>query len=351
MQYLHKQTQHILAQLRATQSIPVIDDIPAGWDYLAEVLSNNIKQDDIMLMVSLNGAQLYESKRSDCGMRIYTRVEQAQLDSFLFVRMHHLTALQKNGIKMWDASRDAVFTSDLHLLFRPADGLGPVYWDGMVGHGGKNGCCVYCMDYLLMLEMGTCCCENERGTQSTPTGQHALAISTFLCHGQQLPRIRKWARLQLPNGQMARLSWRDKLKPLEKTRMSHNVKIKLNNQIHFAEVLYHTQLPVYVARQHKDDSDNDNEWQFKNVAVMQMYSMPHKELFKLSLQTLISCTLLDDILAIDEPTLPSGVTESWFFMMEQPGLDISILGVPYSGFDAGGGDEAEDDDDDGAELE
>jgi hypothetical protein len=71
MQYLHKQTQHILAQLGATQSIPVIDDIPAGWDYLAEVLSNNIKQDDIMLMVSLNGAQLYESKQSDCWMYVW----------------------------------------------------------------------------------------------------------------------------------------------------------------------------------------------------------------------------------------------------------------------------------------
>jgi hypothetical protein len=67
--------------------------------------------------------------------------------------------------------------------------------------------------------------------------------------------------------------------------------------------LYHTQLPVYVAGQHKDDSDNDNEWQFKNVAVVQMYSMPHKELFKLSLQTLISCTLLDDILAINVKSL------------------------------------------------
>lgn len=58
-----------------------------------------------------------------------------------------------------------------------------------------------------------------------PTGQHALAISTFLRHGQQLPRIRKWARLRLPNGQTARSSWREKLKPLEKTRMSHNVKV------------------------------------------------------------------------------------------------------------------------------
>jgi hypothetical protein len=128
--------------------------------------------------------------------------------------------------------------------------------------------------------------------------------------------------------------------------------------------LYYTQLPVNIAGQNTDDSDDDNEWHFKNVAVVQMYSMPHKELLKLSSQTLVSCTLLDDILTIDvknivsviamiphEPTLPSGVAERRFFMMERPGLEISNLGVPYSGFDAGGGDEAEDDDDDGAELE
>ncbi|KAG1832614.1 hypothetical protein DFJ58DRAFT_671041 [Suillus subalutaceus] len=198
-----------------------------------------------------------------------------------------------------------------------------------------------------------------------PTGQHALAITAFLRHGQQLPRIRKWARLRLPNGQTARSSWREKLKPLEKTRMSRNVKIKLNNKIQFTEVLYYTQLPVNVAGQNADNSDDDNEWHFENVAVVQMYSMPHKELLKLSSQTLISCTLLDDILAIDvknivsviamvphEPTLPSGVTESRFFMMEWPGLEISNLGVPYSGFDIGGGDELEDDDNDnGADLE
>ena len=128
--------------------------------------------------------------------------------------------------------------------------------------------------------------------------------------------------------------------------------------------MYYTQLPVNIAGQNADDSDDDNEWHFKNVAVVQMYSMPHKELLKLSSQTLVSCTLLDDILTIDvknivtviamiphEPTLPSGVAERRFFMMERPGLEISNLGVPYPGFDAGGGDKAEDDDDDGAELE
>ncbi|KAG1906317.1 uncharacterized protein F5891DRAFT_942452, partial [Suillus fuscotomentosus] len=168
-----------------------------------------------------------------------------------------------------------------------------------------------------------------------------------------------WARLWLPNGQTARSSWREKLKLLEKTRMSRNIK-----------ALYYTQLAVNVTGQNADDSeedvdDNDNEWHFKNVAVVQMYSVPNKDLLKLSSQTLVSCTLLDDILAIDVkdivsviamvphmPTLPSGVMESQFFMMERPCLEISNLGVPYSGFDIGGGNEPEDDDnDDGADLE
>ncbi|KIJ06805.1 hypothetical protein PAXINDRAFT_33456, partial [Paxillus involutus ATCC 200175] len=42
------------------------------------------------------------------------------------------------------ADRNLVFRSDLYLLFPTADGPGLVYWDGMVGHSGKNGCRIYC---------------------------------------------------------------------------------------------------------------------------------------------------------------------------------------------------------------
>ncbi|KAG2066235.1 hypothetical protein BDR04DRAFT_1130108 [Suillus decipiens] len=136
-------------------------------DYLATVLANDIKQNDIVLMVLLDGAQLYESKQSDCWMYVwiilnlspdkqYWRVhvwpgdfipglnKPKNLDSFLFVSMHHLAALQKNGLMIWDASRNTVFTSDLYFLFTSADGFGLIYWDGMVGHSGKNGCHLYC---------------------------------------------------------------------------------------------------------------------------------------------------------------------------------------------------------------
>jgi hypothetical protein len=66
------------------------------------------------------------------------------LDSFLAVGFHHLAALQNEGLTVWDASRELVFKSDLYLIFTTADGPGLVYWDGMVGHSGKNGCRMYC---------------------------------------------------------------------------------------------------------------------------------------------------------------------------------------------------------------
>lgn len=81
---------------------------------------------------------------------------------------------------------------------------------------------------------------------------------------------------------------------------------------------------------------------FADVAVIQMYSVPDESLLRLSSQTVASCTRLESIAVVNvkqiisviamvphKPTLPSGVTEDRFFMLEKPGLDISNLGVPY----------------------
>jgi hypothetical protein len=36
--------------------------------------------------------------------------------------------------------------------------------------------------------------------------------------------VRRWARLRLPNGQVARSMWKESLKPLTKIRIARNVK-------------------------------------------------------------------------------------------------------------------------------
>jgi hypothetical protein len=42
------------------------------------------------------------------------------------------------------------------------------------------------------------------------------------------PSIYRWARLRLPNGQVARSAWKEKLKPLEKVRMARNIKVNFS---------------------------------------------------------------------------------------------------------------------------
>ncbi|KAG1905035.1 uncharacterized protein F5891DRAFT_922696, partial [Suillus fuscotomentosus] len=143
----------------------------------------------------------------------------------------------------------------------------------------------------------------------------------------------KWSRLLLPNGQIARSAWREKLRSLDKTRMSRNVKLLINRQIRFAEVLYYTRLAV--AEPDTDDVDDNASYHFIDIAVVQMYSPPDDPLLRLSSQTVVSCTLLDEVSVVNvkeimsvvamiphEPRLPSGITEDRFFMLEKPGLDI-----------------------------
>jgi hypothetical protein len=72
-------------------------------------------------------------------------------------------------------------------------------------------------------------CKRDRYPLFPADGDVAEAIQNFLGHGRILPRIKRWAQLLLPNGQIARSAWRETLKSLEQTRMSRNVKVKFSN--------------------------------------------------------------------------------------------------------------------------
>ena len=156
MRYLWERTQAIIHALGwpnehgYEEAIPAVDDIITGWDFLGAVLSGDIKEHDVVLMVSIDGAQLYSSKESDCWMYIWVLLNLSpdkryrklhvlpggfipgpnkpkHLDSFLFPGMHHLAALQREGLQIWDASSDSSYTSYPYLLFTTADGPGLVY--------------------------------------------------------------------------------------------------------------------------------------------------------------------------------------------------------------------------------
>ncbi|KAJ7758457.1 hypothetical protein DFH07DRAFT_958303 [Mycena maculata] len=122
------------------------EDVFHGQDYLDAVERGDIGNNDIVLIGSIDGAQLYRNKASDCWIGIWIIADMHPqlrynkkavlvafviggpnkpkiMDSFLFPGLHHLSALQK---------------------VETADGPGMTYLNGLVGHHGAYGCRLYC---------------------------------------------------------------------------------------------------------------------------------------------------------------------------------------------------------------
>ncbi|KIK77582.1 hypothetical protein PAXRUDRAFT_17405 [Paxillus rubicundulus Ve08.2h10] len=100
-----------------------------------------------------------------------------------------------------------------------------------------------------------------------PVDGPARTIQQFLSAHHPLPKIKHWARLLIPNGQIAQTAWREKLKAHEDLCASRNIKFMLNGHIHFTEIQYFTCLAI-----------GEDHLCFINVAVLQLYSMPDEEL-------------------------------------------------------------------------
>ena len=112
-----KKSRAIIAELEANSGVLAsYDDIFYGSGYLESVKKGRITDDDIVLMLSIDGAQLYAHKASDCWIYIWIIMDFApderykkkhvlpggfipgpnkpkNLDSFLFPGLHHLHAL------------------------------------------------------------------------------------------------------------------------------------------------------------------------------------------------------------------------------------------------------------------
>ncbi|KAI1795269.1 hypothetical protein LXA43DRAFT_874110, partial [Ganoderma leucocontextum] len=81
-------------------------------------------------------------------------------------------------------------------------------------------------------------------------------------------KVRKWARLRLPNSQIARSAWKETLKPLDKLRMSRNVKFRDGDEYAIGEVQYFCWLKI--------GEDTHEE----AVALISVYSAPDATLLE-----------------------------------------------------------------------
>ncbi|KAG6819020.1 hypothetical protein H0H93_016276 [Arthromyces matolae] len=149
----------------------VYDDIVCGSDILEFVEHVKFTEKDTLVSFSIDGVQLYQSKKSDTWIAIWkienyspdVRFKDKKIfpcttipgpnkpkvvDSFTFRALYHLSALQRencgHGIPVWDEKVESIIHSRIFFCFGTADAVGMPELDGRVGHHGAQGCRIGC---------------------------------------------------------------------------------------------------------------------------------------------------------------------------------------------------------------
>ncbi|KAF8811705.1 hypothetical protein BYT27DRAFT_7221374 [Phlegmacium glaucopus] len=123
-------TREIITELQNNHgSLFQFTDFLHGSAYLNAVRMGRIKDTDMVLMLSINSAQLFKHKASDVWIHIWVVFDLAP---------------DLRYKKKYVLPGDIVFTSNPFLALATADGPGMAYLNGLVGHHGKYGCRLYC---------------------------------------------------------------------------------------------------------------------------------------------------------------------------------------------------------------
>ena len=167
MHYREWTTAEILEHARTHGgSVKEYSDTTCGRDYLDAVKMGKIMKDDVLVQLSVDGAQLYHDKDLDYWIFVYVihnlsptyatrsllflldlflaQENQKNMDSFLFAALYHISALQSEGLWIWDALTQSHIPRSIPFIFVTADGSAMVMVASMVGHSGKFGCCLFC---------------------------------------------------------------------------------------------------------------------------------------------------------------------------------------------------------------
>ena len=118
-------------------------------------------------MLSIDSTQLYRNKKSDCWIYIWLLLDLApdkrykirnilpggiipgpghpkNLDSFLFPGLAHVSALQREGMLVYDSYHRRVVASLVFFLLALADAITMAELSGSVGHHSRRGCQLLC---------------------------------------------------------------------------------------------------------------------------------------------------------------------------------------------------------------
>ncbi|KAJ7741150.1 hypothetical protein DFH07DRAFT_751153 [Mycena maculata] len=163
----------------------------------------------------------------------------------------------------------------------------------------------------------------------TVEGAYGKAISQYLEEeeGQTAnegwkPAVRRWARLELPNGQVLRSLWKES--KMDELRIARNIKVQIYGDILYAEVQFFFQAAI--------QKTNEEH----TLALVSVYSAPDPELLQESFQTVAQCEYCgeESLEIINITQIQSGVAmipigeeeEGMHFVGEKLGLDIESMG-------------------------
>jgi hypothetical protein len=137
------------------------------FEYIEACCRGDIAPCDTVLMHAMDGAQLYRDKEPDCWIYIWILQELAEelqyqkkyvmvggiipgphhpthIKSFLFPGLHHVLALQTEGLWVWDALEKKIHVSYIFFYIATANGPGSVHLTRLVGHHGAFPCQLFC---------------------------------------------------------------------------------------------------------------------------------------------------------------------------------------------------------------
>jgi hypothetical protein len=171
-EHMHYLERRLAANVEAARlngnKLDKYDDTSCGRELLDAWESGALRKHDVALQLSIDGAQLRSDKASEAWVFIWVvhnlppelRYKKhfvipaaivpgpnkpGDIDTFLFPTLAHVSALQHEGLKIYDACDNTYINNSSPLLvFATADSLGSASMSGMVGHSGRYGCRLYC---------------------------------------------------------------------------------------------------------------------------------------------------------------------------------------------------------------
>ncbi|KAH8799267.1 hypothetical protein DL96DRAFT_1780888 [Flagelloscypha sp. PMI_526] len=154
-------------ELREGNKTSSYRDFFDGSDFQEAYRCGKIGEHDIVVLHSMDGAQLYRNKTSDMQMSLWLVLDLApdgrfkllrvypgtiipgpnkpkHHDSFLFPSLYHVSALQREGLSIWKAAITLLVTAFVFFALQCADGPGMATINGLTGHKGKVHCREFC---------------------------------------------------------------------------------------------------------------------------------------------------------------------------------------------------------------